>query len=159
MSIQNPGRLGDLWSNVASEEPVPSVRSNADSSGGLSISKRRKVVVIGENHEYRTGFAITSNNDNFLSKSRTLVRLATYFVIHIEGHPAPPNPTGDLPLRIRSPANWLPVSAMDTENVIAFRPPRSTRVLRRCHVRDLQAAMDQKTQRDRNEITTLANAL
>jgi len=83
----------------------------------------------------------------------------TIFVIHIEGHPAPPNPTGNLPLRIRSPENWLPVSAMDTENVITFRPSKSTRVLGRCHVRDLQAAMDQKNQRDRNGTTALANVL
>jgi hypothetical protein len=80
-------------------------------------------------------------------------------MIHIEGQPAPQNPTNNRLLRIRSRANWLAISAMDTENVISFRPSSTTRRLGKCHIDDLQAAVEQKAKRDCDGLTTLANTL
>jgi len=130
------------------------------SSAGLQSSKKMRIVVTGGTGELRNGFRITSCNDNFVEKVKNMgpSALTRFFLIEVYGRQTPPNPLGLPTLRIESRAQWLEVSAADTENIVSFRPYIGMRNLGNAEISDVVTAVLVKSQRDIMGVTTLAQA-
>ncbi|KAI4656681.1 uncharacterized protein J4E78_006572 [Alternaria triticimaculans] len=157
----NSVQVGDIWEihemgPTGNRDAFLGDGKTTPSSGGLHSSKTTRVVVTGGTGERRTGFRITSCNNTLQEKIKKSGEVSRYFLIHVEGRPPPSNTAGLPTLRVSSSAYWMAFSAMDTENIVTFRPDNVMRSIGRAHIADVQRAVQQRSQQDIIGVSTLA---
>ena len=157
----NSGQVGDIWEihemgPTGDRDAFLGDGKTTPSSGGLHSSKTTRIVVTGGTGERRTGFRITSCNNTLQERIKKTGEVSRYFLIHVEDRLPPSNSAGLPTLRVFSDAYWMAFSAMDTENIVTFRPDRIMRFIGRAHIADVQRAVQQRSQQDIIGVSTLA---
>ncbi|KAI4698602.1 hypothetical protein J4E81_005825 [Alternaria sp. BMP 2799] len=157
----NSVQVGDIWEihemgPTGNRDAFLGDGKTTPSSGGLHSSKTTRIVVTGGTGERRTGFRITSCNNTLQEKIKKSGEVSRYFLIHVQGRPPPSNTAGLPTLRVSSSAYWMAFSAMDTENIVTFRPDNIMRLIGRAHIADVQRAVQQRSQQDIIGVSTLA---
>jgi len=157
----NSVQVGDIWEihemgPTGNRDAFLGDGKTTPSSGGLHSSKTTRIVVTGGTGERRTGFRITSCNNTLQEKIKKSGEVSRYFLIHVQGRPPPSNTAGLPTLRVSSSAYWMAFSAMDTENIVTFRPDNIMRFIGRAHIADVQRAVQQRSQQDIIGVSTLA---